>query len=85
MKFHLNTNTCSRNWTGVTLFWLAASPDGVVSDQPNEDVRQIGLMEIKCPKSKKSSKINDLAQDQSFYVTYEDRVPMEWLLYTCKW
>ena len=32
MKFHLNTNTCSRNWTGVTLFWLAASPDGVVSD-----------------------------------------------------
>ena len=41
------------------LFWLAASPNVLVSDKSNEDVRQIGLIEIKCPKSKKNSKIND--------------------------
>ena len=58
------------------LFWLAASPDGLVSDKSNEDVRQIGLIEIKCPKSKKNSKISDLLHDQSFYVKYEDGVPV---------
>ena len=58
------------------MFWLAASPDGLVSDKSNEDVRQIGLIEIKCPKSKKNSKINDLVHDQSFYVKYEDGVPV---------
>ena len=58
------------------LFWLAESPDGLVSDKSNEDVRQIGLIEVKCPKSKKNSKINDLVHDQSFYVKYEDGVPV---------
>ena len=33
-----------------------------------------GLIEIKCPKSKKYGKINDLVHDQSFYVKYEDGV-----------
>ena len=79
MKFHLNRNTDIRE-TGLLLqpklFWLAASPDGLVSDKSNEDVRQIGLIEIKCPKSKKNSKINDLVHDQSFYVKYEDGVPV---------
>ena len=79
MKFHLNRNIDIRE-TGLVLqpklFWLAASPDGLVSDKSNEDVRQIGLTEIKCPKSKKNSKINDLVHDQSFYVKYEDRVPV---------
>ena len=60
----------------MTLFWLAASPDGVVSDYSNEDVRQIGLIEIKSPKSKKNSETSDLVQDQSFYVIYEDGVPV---------
>ena len=58
------------------LFWLAASPNVLVSDKSNEDVRQIGLIEIKCPKSKKNSKINDLVHDPSFYVKYEDGVPV---------
>ena len=55
---------------------MAASPDGLVSDKSNEDARQIGLIEIKCPKSKKSGKINDQVHDQSFYVKYEDGVPV---------
>ena len=79
MKFHLNRNIDIRE-TGLVLqpklFWLAASPDGLVSDKSNEDVRQIGLIEIKCPKSKKNSKINDLVHDQSFYVKYDDGVPL---------
>ena len=57
-------------------FCLTVSPDGLVSDKLNEDVRQIGLIEIKCPKSKKNSKINDLVHDPSFYVKYEDGVPV---------
>ena len=79
MKFHLNRTIDIRE-TGLVLqpklFWLAASPDGLVSDKSNEDVRQIGLIEIKCPKSKKNSKINDLVHDQSFYVKYDDGVPL---------
>ena len=79
MKFYLNRNIDIRE-TGLVLqpklFWLAASPDGLVSDKSNEDVRQIGLIEVKCPKSKKNGKINDLVRDQSFYVKYEDGVPV---------
>ena len=79
MKFHLNRNIDIRE-TGLVLqpklFRLASSSDGLVSDRSNEDVRQIGLMGIKCPKSKQNSKINDLVHDQSFYVKYEDGVPV---------
>ena len=68
MKFHLNRNIDIRE-AGLVLqpklFWLAATLDGLVSDKSNEDIRQIGLIEIKCPKSKKNSKINDLVHDQS--------------------
>ena len=77
MMFHLNRNINIRE-IGVVLhpklFWLAASPDGLVPDKSNEDVRQIRLIKITCPKSKKNSKINDLAHDQSFNVKYEDGV-----------
>ena len=55
---------------------MAASPDGLVSDKSNEDDKQIGLIEIKCPKSKKNSKSHDLVHHQSFYVKYEDGVPV---------
>ena len=79
MKFHLNRNIDIRK-TGLVLqpklFWLAASPDDLYSGKSNEDVRQIGLIEIKCPKSKQNSKINDLIHDQSLSVKYEDGVPV---------
>ena len=79
MKFHLSRNIDIRE-TGLVLqpklFCLTVSPDGLVSDKSNEDVRQIELIEIKCPKCKKNSKINDLVDDPSFYVKYEDGVPV---------
>ena len=78
MKFYLNRNIDIRETAFVLqpkLFWLAASPDSLVSDKSNEDVRQIGLIEIKFPKSKKNSKINDLVHDQSCYVKCEYEVP----------
>ena len=31
---------------------------------------------MKCTKSKKNRKINDMLHDQSFYVKYEDGVPV---------
>ena len=59
MKFQINRNIDIRE-TGLVLqpklFWLAASPGGLDSDKSNEDVRQIGLTEMKCPKSKRNSK-----------------------------
>ena len=62
-KFHLNRNIDVRD-TGLVLqpklFWLAASPDGLVLDKSNEDVWQIGMIKIKSPQSKKNSKIGDV-------------------------
>ena len=60
MKLHLSRNIDV--WeTGLLLqaklFWLAASPDGFVSDKSDEDIKQIGLKEIKFPKSKKNRTI----------------------------
>ena len=53
------------------LFWVAASPDGLITDRD----AGIGLIEIKCPKSKKSLKPNDLVKDPKFYVQIEDGAP----------
>ena len=78
LKFHLSRNIDVREPGLVLLpklFWLAASPDDLVSDMSNDNISKIGLIEIKCPKSKKNSKISCLVNDQSFYVKYEDRVP----------
>ena len=74
MKFHLNRTIDIRE-TGLVLqpklVWLAASPDGLASDKSSEHVKQMGLIVVKCPKSKKNNKINDLVHEQSFYVKYE--------------
>ena len=74
MKFHLNKNIDIRE-TGLVLqpklFWLAASPDGLVSDKLNEDVRQIGLIKIKCPKSKQNNKINDPVHVLNMRIEYQ--------------
>ena len=59
----------------LKLFCLAASPRGLVSDKSNEDISKTGLIEAKCLKSKKNSKINDQVNDQSFYDKHKVRVP----------
>lgn len=45
------------------LFWLAASLDGLISGKPKYDISNIGLIEIKCHKSK-NTKINVVVHDQ---------------------
>ena len=54
MKHKLNREVLVRE-TGLViqpeLFWLAASPDGMVCDM-NDMFHILGLLEIKCPKSK---------------------------------
>ena len=65
MKFHINRNIDVRE-TGLVLqpklFRLAARPDSLVSDESNENIRKIGLIEMK----NKNNKMNDLVHDQSF-------------------
>ena len=46
------------------LFWVAASPDGLVMDMD----AGVGLIEIKCPKSKHSHSPSDLLADKNFYI-----------------
>ena len=50
------------------LFLVAASPDGLISDK----FVGVGLIEIKCPKSKLSYLPEDLMKDDKFYVQQED-------------
>lgn len=54
------------------LFWLAASPDGCVVDKTTGG---IGLIEIKCPKTKRNCKPLELCNDPKFYVELIDRKP----------
>ena len=55
LKYNLRHDVSVRE-TGIVvqphLFWLAASPDGLVADKTGD---AIGLIEIKCPKSKKKA------------------------------
>ena len=55
------------------LYWLAASPDGMVSD-PN-DPNVLGLLEIKCPISKRDILPADLVKDEKFYVRMDGSTP----------
>ena len=52
------------------LFWLAASPDGLVSD--HSDSRKVGFIEIKYPKLKCNYTPQEILQDTKFYVHYDD-------------
>ena len=51
------------------LFWLAASPDGLIVDA-NEELP--GLIEIKCPKTKRNLSPEELLDDEKFYVGRKD-------------
>ena len=65
MKLKLNRNVIVRE-TGLViqpnLFWLAASPDGMVSD--NNESTVFGLIEIKCPISKRNMDPVDIVTDK---------------------
>ena len=53
-----------------SLFWLGASPDGLVRDGT-----VLGLIEIKCPKTKRNMTPAEMMSDQRFYVEMKDDVP----------
>ena len=74
LKFELRRNVCIRE-TGLViqpnLFWVGASPDGMVIDREVG----IGLIEIKCPKSKVSLLPEVLLNDEKFYMTWDNENP----------
>ena len=59
--------------TGVVvqpkLFWLAASPDGLISEKTDAG---IGLIEIKCPKTKKDCSPAEIVNDAKFHIALVD-------------
>ena len=75
VQYTLNRDIAIRE-TGIiiqpNLFWLVASPVGLISDRSNECSNVIGLVEIKCPKTKKNHKLNQLLNDPSFYIKREE-------------
>ena len=48
------------------LFWLGASPDGLICDKEYND--HPGLLEIKCPSNSRNFSPADLLGNQSFYL-----------------
>ena len=52
-----------------SLFWLAASPDGLAAYQT---IDQKLLLEIKCPQTKRHMSPIDLVQGPNFYVNLEN-------------
>ena len=76
MKYHLNRDVQVRE-TGIVIqpefYWLAASPDGLMKDIQNTPAT--GLLEIKCPKSKRNCTPNELFEDKSFYVGIKNCEP----------
>ena len=50
---------------------LGASPDGKICD-PSDPEPPFGLLEIKCPFTKRDSTINQAATDNSFYLEHRD-------------
>ena len=48
------------------LFWLGASPDGVVEDMTQK--HPLGLLEIKCPYTHRNSNVEKLVEEKSFYI-----------------
>ena len=55
------------------LYWLAASPDGLITDESSTPI--LGLIEIKCPFSKRNLHPQDMLKDKNFYVELRDGMP----------
>ena len=51
------------------LFWLGASPDGVIFDKK---IQEIGLLEIKCSYNKRNISIESIIIDKTFYIQQND-------------
>ena len=47
--------------------WLVACPTGVINDRSNES-NKVGIVVVKCPKTKQSCTYNEILTDKSFYV-----------------
>ena len=56
-----------------SLFWLAASPDGLVAYQTSDKKL---LLEIKCPHTKRHISPIGFFQDPNFYVNLENGKPV---------
>ena len=78
MKFKLNHGICVRE-TGIviqpSLYWHAASPDGMVSDK--ESTENPGLIEIKRPISKRNATPLEMVYDKSFFVEKKNGHPVK--------
>ena len=55
------------------LYWLAASPGGLITDESSTLI--LGLIEIKCPFSKRNLHPQDMLKDNNFYVELRDGMP----------
>ena len=57
----------------ANLFWLAASPDGLLCDSNDRSV--FGFLKIKCRNSKQNISPAEIIQDEKFYVGMKDGIP----------
>ena len=73
MNFKLFRNIVTED-TGLliqpNLPWLGASPDGKVLDQ--HKIPSQGLLEIKCPYSKRDRDVHELVQTDDFYIGLDE-------------
>ena len=73
MKSKLKHNVLVRE-TGIViqplLYWLSASPDGLITDESTTPI--FGLIEIKCPFSKRNLHPQDML---NFYIELRDGMP----------
>ena len=76
MKSKLKHNVSVRETSIVIqplLYWLAASPDGLITDERATPI--FGLIEIKCLISKRNLHPQDMLKDKNFYVELQDGMP----------
>ena len=75
MKFKLKH--VSGRETGIViqplLCWLAASPEELITDESITPI--LGLIEIKCPFSKRNLHPQDMLKDENFCVELRDGMP----------